>query len=56
MRYRRTYVLNNSYMYIFSSRFPFPPKIEGRRKGERIAKIVNKSHAFLLDHLMVGLF
>ena len=30
--------------------FFFPPK-KGRRKGERIAKIVIESHALLLDHL-----
>ena len=34
---------------LFFSPFLFPPNKEGRRKGELIAKIVIKSHVFLLD-------
>ena len=40
---------NDFWPWLFYSPFLFPPKKEGRRKGEWIAKIVIKSHAFLLD-------
>ena len=33
--------------------FLFPPKKEGRRKGE-LAKIVIKGHDFLLDPIQIG--
>ena len=36
-------------LWLFFSTFPFPPKKEGRRKGEREAKMVILSNAFLLD-------
>ena len=39
-----------SRLWLFFYPFLFPLKKEGRRKGERIAKIVILSHAFLLDH------
>ena len=38
-----------SRFWLFFSPFLFPPKKEGRRKGEWIAKIVILSHTFLLD-------
>ena len=37
-------------LWLFFSPFLFPPKKEGRRKGECIAKIVILSHAFLDHH------
>ena len=43
-------------LWLFFSRFLFPPKKEGRRKGEWIAKIVFLSHAFLLDHFQYSLY
>ena len=42
-------------LWLFFSPFPYPPKKEGRRKGEWLAKIVIKSHAFLLDRLYIYL-
>ena len=41
--------------WLFFSLFLFPPKKEGRIKGEGIAKIVNLSHAFLLDQFICSL-
>ena len=43
-----------SRLWLFFSPFLFPPKKEGRRKGELIAKIVILSHAFLLDHFYIS--
>ena len=42
---------DHDYVYSFPL-FSSPLKKEGRRKGERIAKIVIKSHAFLLDLIL----
>ena len=44
---RKEWLLTMTLAILFS--FLFPLKKEGRRKGERIAKIKIKSHAFLLD-------
>ena len=41
-------------LWLFFSPFLSPSKKEGRRKGEWIARIIIKSHAFLLDHICVS--
>ena len=39
-----------SILWLYFPLFPFLLKKEGRKKGERIAKIMILSHAFLLNH------
>ena len=44
------YDLKSQLLLLFSP-FLFPPKKEGRGKGEWIKKIVNLRHVFLLDQI-----
>ena len=45
---------DHDFGYSFSLFFPPPLKKDGREKVNEVSKIVIKSHAFLLDHIIHG--